>query len=134
MLGAVGWPAVTQVDGFPLSNYPMFSQPKPRVARIAHVIGFSSTGPDRPLPPAALGTDEIMQASQTVRRAIERGEADRLCSSTAATIANLSQYADIERLEVRFDWYDTVAYWKGERKPRRVEIAARCGVLRKAPS
>src|SRR5690606_11333539 len=67
MLAAVAWPAVRGSDGFPLSNYPMFSRPKDSIVQVYHVVAHSREGRHRPLPPAVLGTDEIMQAYQTVK-------------------------------------------------------------------
>jgi len=134
MLSAVAWPAVRGTDGFPLSNYPMFSQPKDPVARVFHVVGHSQRGDHRPLPPEALGTDEIMQAFQTVKLAIRSQSAAELCERVARTIHRDPAYDDLDRLEVRTDSFDTVAYWFGDRRPRHTEVAAACPVVREPAS
>jgi hypothetical protein len=131
LLLAVLWPILRDPpqDGFPLSNYPMFSADRRSAdAEIGHVVGFSREGRHRPVPPELLGTEEIMQASQTVRVAIRGGFAGELCRSTAARVQADPAYADIERLEVRMDWYDALAYFAGDTKPRRTHVHARCPV------
>jgi hypothetical protein len=127
-LGAMTWPMHSHVDGFPLSDYPMFSRPKDSQAVIHHVVGFSRDGMHRPMGPEQLGTDEIMQASQTAKLAIRDQRADDLCRRVAAKIVDDDDYADITKLQVRVDWYDAIAYWNGDRKPRRTILAAACPV------
>lgn len=116
-------------DGFPLSNYPMFSHPKERGnARIVHVVAYSREGRHRPVPPDLLGSEEIMQAYQTVQVAIRRGHTAELCEHTAARLAEDPEHADIESLEVRTDVYDAVSYFAGDKKPRGTQVHARCSV------
>lgn len=131
LLVAVLWPILRDPprDGFPLSNYPMFSADRRSAeAEIGHVVGYSREGRHRPLPPALLGTEEIMQAYQTVRVAIGRGQAPALCRSTAARVRADPDHADLERLEVRTDRYDGLAYFEGDTKPRATKVHARCPV------
>lgn len=125
-------PVIRWEDGFPLSNYPMFSRPKDREARIYHVVGFSETGHHRPLTPEMVGTDEIMQAHVSVRLAIGRGPgavAD-LCQRAARAVAAEPSWSDVSLVEVRVDWFDAIDYWQGARKPVRSRIAGRCPVQR----
>ena len=131
VLGAMLWPVVRGSDGFPLSNYPMFSREKDPVATIHHVIALSDSGNHRPLEPEHLGTDEIMQASQTAKLAVQGKTAEDLCARAAAVVAEDDDYADATQLQVRVDTFDAVAYWKGDRKPRRTVIAASCAVERR---
>lgn len=131
LLLAVLWPILRDPprDGFPLSNYPMFSADRRSAdAEIGHVVGFSREGRHRPVPPALLGSEEIMQAHQTVRVAIRRGYADDLCRRVAERVRANSAYSDLERLEVRTDRYDALAYFAGDTKPRRTQVHARCPV------
>lgn len=128
MLAAVAWPAVRGSDGFPLSNYPMFSRPKDSIVQVYHVVAHSREGRHRPLPPAVLGTDEIMQAYQTVKFAIRNGESALLCERLAARLAEDPAYADVDRVEVRTDAFETVPYFSGDRTPRDSKVAAVCPV------
>lgn len=128
---ALFWPIARNPprDGFPLSNYPMFSHPKEHHnAHIVHVVGYSREGRHRPVPPDLLGSEEIMQAYQTVQVAIRRGHARDLCRRTAARVASDPGHADLEHLEVRTDVYDAVDYFAGDKKPRGTQIHARCSV------
>lgn len=134
MLGAVLWPAVRGTDGFPLSNYPMFSRAKRQDAGIYHVVGYSSEGRHRAVSPEILGSDEIMQASQTAKLAFKRGptDAQTLCGAAAQRVAIDVDYGDITKLQVRFDLYDAVKYWQGETKPKKTVVAAECRIDRTA--
>ncbi|MCA9706835.1 MAG: hypothetical protein KDK70_13365 [Myxococcales bacterium] len=128
---AVLWPILREPprDGFPLSNYPMFSHAKTREdGRIVHVVAYSRQGRHRPVGPDLLGSEEVMQAYQTVQVAIRRGHARELCERTAARVARDPGHADVERLEVRTDLYDAVDYFAGDTKPRSTQIHARCPV------
>ncbi len=131
LLVAVLWPILRDPprDGFPLSSYPMFSADRRSAdAEIGHVVGYSREGRHRPLPPALLGSEEIMQAHQTVRVAIRRGYARDLCQRAAARVRADPDHADLERLEVRTDHYDALAYFAGDTKPRSTRVHARCSV------
>jgi hypothetical protein len=129
---AVAAPLVRGKDDFPLSNYPMFSRARARVERFYHVVGFSNRGDHRPVEPSMVGTDEIMQAHQTVKLAIRRGPqaAQSLCEAAAERVAEERDYDDLDFLEVRVDWFDTWVYWEGDRRPRNTNVAARCPIAR----
>jgi hypothetical protein len=131
LLLAVLWPIMRDPprDGFPLSNYPMFSHGRRSAeSEIVHVVGWSREGRHRPVPPELLGTEEVMQAHQTVRVAIGRGHARELCQRTADRVRADPGHADLERLEVRTDVYDAIAYFTGDTKPRATRIHARCPI------
>lgn len=130
VIGAMLYPLVPNRDSYPLSNYPMFSTNKPSQAKVFHVVGFSSQGRHRPIEPDFLGTDEVMQAFQTVRLAA-RGGRDRseaLCRRVASELTTHEAYRDLTHLEVRIDHFDTIAYWKGDRTPSETRVIARCPV------
>lgn len=131
LLLAVLWPILRDPpkDGFPLSNYPMFSADRRNAdAAVGHVVGFSREGRHRPVSPEMLGTEEIMQAHQVVSVAIRRSYANDLCERVAQRVRAEPEYADLERLEVRTDHYDALAYFAGETKPRASQVHARCSV------
>lgn len=128
---AIVWPILRDPpkDGFPLSNYPMFSSSRDRTrSEIPHVVGYSKEGRHRPLTPEQLGSAEIMQAYVTVRLAIRKGHARDLCQRSAELVASQPEHADLERLEVRTDVYDSLAYFSGDKKPRKTRVHARCAV------
>lgn len=136
VVGAMLWPLWRGSDGFPLSNYPMFSREKAPKARIFHIVGFSSSERHRPIPPPLLGTEEVMQASQTTKLAIVAGReaSTALCKEVAGRVAEAGDaWADLTHLEVRSDLYDTIAYWNGRRTPLHTRVVARCAVTRGDP-
>ncbi|MCA9650101.1 MAG: hypothetical protein H6712_18370 [Myxococcales bacterium] len=131
LLLAIVWPMLREPreDDFPLSTYPMFSYGRERArAEIVHVVGFSREGRHRPVPPELLGTEEVMQAHQTVRVAIRRGHADELCQRAAQRVRAEPGFEDLEQLEVRTDFYESIAYFDGDTKPRATRVHARCPV------
>lgn len=130
MTAAVLWPLVPDEDGFPLSNYPMFSTPKKTRAKVFHVVGFTPQGQGRPVSPEMVGTDEIMQAYQTVKRAITGGRGATLCKEAAARVRGAAEFSDITRLEVRIDVFDAVRYWQGDRSTDSSRVVAHCEVAR----
>jgi len=127
---AIVWPAVHDEDGFPLSNYPMFSHPKGTTAKIYHAVGFTSDGRGMPLSPEMVGTDEIMQAYQSVKLSIHGGRARALCEAVAGRVSTSPTFSEVVRVEVRVDVFDAVRYWEGDRSTDRSSILAKCGVSR----
>jgi hypothetical protein len=123
-----------RADGFPFSTYPMFATHRPRLQTVAHVVGIAPSGAEAALRPALLGTDEVMQAVATVRRAVAAGPAgaERLCARVAAAVARSGAPADaaVARVEVRSDTFDAVAYFAGDRRPRDGRVHAACAVPR----
>jgi len=126
-------PLIRRADGFPLSNYPMFSRNRSTQADVFHVVAHSRVGEHRPVPPTLLGTVEIMQASQTAKVAAKNGPeaASELCIRVASAVADAGDdWADVDALELRKDRYDAVRYWQGERSPSSTKVFARCTVPR----
>jgi hypothetical protein len=125
-------PLVRGRDGFPLSNYPMFADPRDTAVKIRHVIGVTADDRVRPLPPRLLGTDEIMQANQIAMFAIRnRKRAEELCTRVAADLATRGdEWAELVRVEVRTDRYDAVRYWLEDRRPLEGRVHAACEVPR----
>ena len=125
-------PVVTQTNGFPLSNYPMFSTHRDPSVRVVHVVAIAEGGGMRPVPPRLLDTPEIMQASQTSVVAAKTAEGSiELCTRVAANVAKAGEaWSDVSMLELRTDRFDAVRYWQGERKPLRSKVHVRCPVER----
>ncbi|MEM6291526.1 MAG: hypothetical protein AAGA54_09685 [Myxococcota bacterium] len=129
---AVLFPVARGTDGFPLSNYPMFSKPKSTTAKVYHAVGLSPDGIGRPLSPEMVGTDEIMQAYQTVKLAIRGGAstADALCARAAANVLDDEDYASVTTVQLRVDVFESVQYWQGEKTPTRSRVVTTCAVPR----
>lgn len=130
---AVLWPVVRQPprDSFPLSTYPMFSFPRQPVVDIDVVMGVTADGDDVRLGPELIAdTDEVIQAGALVRRAVAGGQdaSGSLCATVADRVAGSSVGAD--RIEVRTDRYDAVAWFQGDEEPLTSTLRATCPVTR----
>jgi hypothetical protein len=130
LIAAVMWPLFGDAwsDSFPFSTYPMFSGRQSSEVSIAHVVAVDAAGEAEVLPPEALGTDEVIQAFETVRQAIRQGDA-----SVAALCADAADWASDRRedavsIAVVTDTYDGVAYFDGETEPSASETHATCEV------
>jgi hypothetical protein len=129
---AVLWPVARQpqVDSFPLSNYPMFTQLRPRVTTIALAVGVDADGRDVVLDPGLVGgTLEVIQAVATVGRSIRDGTSDELCEEIAARVAGSGPH-EVTHVAITTDHYDVVASLVHRSPPVRRAVHARCEVLR----
>jgi hypothetical protein len=126
---AVAWPMVRHPpsDGFPLSNYPMFTQLRPRVTTIDVTLGVDRHGGDVRLSPSEVGgTIEVIQAVNTVRRSIAEGRASALCDEVAARVA--ARGRDVVGVVVATDVYDIVDALVERGPPLERRVHARCEV------
>jgi hypothetical protein len=132
VIAAVLAPIASDRDDFPLSTYPMFSVQRSRsTVNVAHVVAWSREGRHRPVPPPLVGTREVLQAHETVRKAVRGGEAQSLCERAAQAVeAAGPEWDDVERLDVRTDHYDAIEYFEGNRTPRSTQHHASCEIDR----
>lgn len=110
-------------DGFPLSTYPMFTRDRGRVVELATVVAMSPRGEVERLSPQVIaGTDQVVQAGVTVRRAVDAGPvaARRLCADVAGRVAAPATVA------VVVERYDVVAWSSGDREPLERRTHAEC--------
>lgn len=129
-LVAVLWPVARQpqVDGFPLSNYPMFTQLRPRVTTIDLAVGVDDDGGDVRLDPGLVGgTIEVIQAVATVGRSIRTGTTTALCDEVAARVAG-SGRVEVVEVVIATDHYDVVDALAEGAPPLRRSVHARCEV------
>jgi len=118
-------------DSFPLSTYPMFSTVRDR-PWVDVVVGFEADGTERRVGPRLVANAEVMQAAQTVSKAIRRKQAKGLCEQVAERVAAEPDYAEVVRLEVQSRQFDPRTYFvevDGD-TPLRVRRRAKCGVPR----
>lgn len=131
VLVPLGW--VGSRDSFPLSSYPMFSHTRDRQSPVATVVGIDERGRRVILDPWLIaGSDEVILASATVWRAVRRGQpsSNRLCAEVATRVATDPGRpgASLTRLEVVVEYFDTIAYFNGEREPLERRVSADCTV------
>lgn len=118
-------------DSFPLSNYPMFSSVRD-TDWIHIVVGFDAEDEEWAIPPGKVGSIEVMQAAETIRKAIRAKRADALCAQVAARVAEDPDYADVLVLEVQSRKFDPRTYFveADGRQPLKLRRRARCTIER----
>lgn len=120
-------PVVTDRDSFPVSTYPMFSQPRTSETTVGYAVGLDRGGGDDRLPPEVVGgTAEVVHAAETIRQARRRDDLDGLCNEMAARLAGRD--GDVVEVEIRLDTYDVVGWFEGRRDPLERDVLARCPV------
>ncbi len=101
------------VDGFPLSTYPMFISDR-STAKLYNAVGFRDEQSVR-LPGRVIAGDdeEPMLAAQTLELAIKRSKKARkqLCREIAQAVAQDPEFKDLERVELRLELHDPIAYF-----------------------
>ena len=123
LLLAVAWPAVApnQIDSMPFSNYTMFARPRAAVTWFPAVVRIDDAGNEHRLDLRVVGgTDQPIQASQTVRQAVRRGEADQLCDEIARRVDEPG------RVQVLTVAYDAPGWFRGQRDPVERRVHAEC--------
>lgn len=122
-------------DGFPLSTYPMFSSVR-KTGWIHVIVGYDAAGEEHKIPPPLVANFEVMQAAQTIRRAIRGKRARQLCEEVAARASAHADYAQLERLEVQSRLLEPLSYFTSEagRVPRKIKRRARCQLPRQPRS
>lgn len=91
MLLALAWPAIAprELDSLPLSNYPMFAHPRDAVSWFHVAVRLDGDGLEHRLDLRAVGgTDQPVQAAETIRQAIRHDEVDQLCAEIAHRLAS----------------------------------------------
>jgi hypothetical protein len=123
MVAAVAWPGVQWLlddrpsDGFPISTYPMFTRDPGRIVELPTVVAVGPDGSVERLSPQEIaGTDQVIQASVAVRRAIARGPgaARALCREAAGRVSAPAT------LDVVVERHDAIA-WSADSATEPVE-------------
>ena len=127
------WPVVAQRDSYPVSNLPMFASPRTRTESVITAVAVAGEGDQRRLwrlgPRRLAGTDEVIAAGATVRRAVAGGTADVLCADIAARVIDQGP-REAEAIEVITERYDAVAWFQGDRTRLERVVHHRCPVAR----
>lgn len=117
-------------DSYPLSTYPMFARPRERPV-LHFAEGVDAQGKAHKLAPRLVGSDEVMQAGATVRRAVEGGARaqKRLCKDIAARVAK-SAHPEVTRVRLVRATFDPVAYFTETPEPVERAVRGECKVPR----
>jgi hypothetical protein len=126
VVAALSWPVVRDHDSFPLSTYPMFSDPLPRELWLTAAVGVEADGSVRRLSPAAIaGGQEPIHAVAVLDHAIEAGTADELCTEI---VDRLQQTDGLVAVEIVTERHDVVGWFEGNTEPMARNVFARCPV------
>jgi hypothetical protein len=120
-------------DDFPLSPFAMFADDKDAKTTITQAIGLRADKSELILGPSTLGTDEVLQAKETLARVPRSPKKAReeFCRNFAAKLAKDEDFASLTELEVRTVTYETLAYFANPTAPPlKKTVHVRCGVTR----
>ena len=129
LLIAVVYPAVhpTELDSLPFSNYPMFAHRRGTITRFDLAVRIDPSGVEHRLDPRRIGgTDQPVQAAETVLQAIRTDATDALCEEIAETVDDGD--GDDGRIEVISVRYDAVLWFRGDRDPVERTLHASCPI------
>ena len=122
-----------QKDDFPLSPFAMFSDDKDAKTTITQAIGLRADRSELVLGPRTLGTDEVLQAKETllrVPRSPRKAQQD-FCRELDERLAKDDDFASLTELEVRTVTYETLAYFANPAAPPlKKTVHVRCKVTR----
>ena len=135
VLGAMLYPVLQnlrprkeQVDGFPLSYYPMFRQLRKQTVRIIHVLGTDVAGDRHRLPTEILVEDAINTTRHQLNRAVREGRAAEYAVTLAKKVASAPALGHIVRVDIvrgRFDLDVCLLAGPGQIRPTDiVEVAS----------
>ncbi|NLE47344.1 MAG: hypothetical protein GX614_02960 [Sandaracinaceae bacterium] len=97
-------------DSFPLSDYPMFSSVR-EAAFLQIAVGVDGDGTEHRLPPFIIANREVMQAAQTLRRAVRQNRSYELCREIAGRVASSRAHAALERIRIESRLFDPARYF-----------------------
>jgi hypothetical protein len=122
-----------QKDDFPLSPFAMFADDKDSKTTITQAVGVRADKTEQILGPATLGTDEVLQAKETLARVPRspKKAQQEFCRDFAAKLAKDGDFDALAQIEVRTVTYETLAYFADPAAPPiRKTVHVRCGVTR----
>ena len=118
-------------DGFPLSTYPMFAQPRTIHYTEDYALGVDRKGGTRTLPVETSGSSEVLQAAALYEDAMQGGGRPLapLCVAVATRVAADPSLGDVVAVRIVEGTHDVLALL--DRGTRGVEhVRWGCGVAR----
>ncbi len=120
LLGALVSPAVRNVDGLPLSTYPMYSSTRSNLSTFATASGVDEHGDRSTLSALVIsGSRDRLIAQSFLNDAVGRGDAAQVCSEIASRVER-----DLTGVEIAREQHDTIARLRGEPSLRSREVHA----------
>ena len=98
-------------DGFPLSTYPMFAQPRTTHYTEDYALGVDRKGVTRPLPAETSGSSEVLQAAALYEDAVQGGgrQLAPLCNAVAKRVAADPSLRDVVAVRIVEGTHDVLA-------------------------
>lgn len=118
-----------QVDGFPLSTFPMFAEPLSEPPFYS-AEGVRPNGSRAKLQPELIANGAAMQAVQTLQTAQGQGKKAlrQLCERIASRATQEPGLRDLQRVELVSTRYDPVAYFASGATLGERDVLQACGV------
>ena len=131
VVGLGVWPVLAERDSYPVSNLPMFASPRSRADPVITAVAIGGEGDDMQVwrlgPRRLAGTDEVIAAGSTLRRAVAEGSSAVLCGEIAARVAVMGP-DEAQYIEIVTERYDAVEWFQGGRTPLERVVHHRCDV------
>lgn len=129
VIGLGVWPVLAERDSYPVSNLPMFASPRSSTEAVVTAVAARGEGDEMQVwrlgPRRLAGTDEVISAAATLRRAVAEGTTAVLCDEIALRVAR-SGLAAAERIEIVTERFDAVDWFQGRRSPLERVVHHRC--------
>ncbi len=107
---AMLWPMVRNVDGLPLSTYPMYSGARSETLTLLTASGITTTGERSPLSMLQVAqTRDPLIAQSFLNNAVASGSTDAVCLEIAGRAGTSFDLVEISR-----ERHDIVAYARGD--------------------
>lgn len=131
LIGATASPVLRKPweDGFPLSPYAMFAFRRPTQLTMDYALGVTAAGERRYLTPRLVGSGEVLQALEVIKRARAARELPALCTRIAARVAVDADHRDVIAIRIVSGTHDAVDFLVRDVLGREIE-RARCEVAR----
>jgi hypothetical protein len=116
-------------DSFPISDYPMFAR-RPGLPTLFAVVAAAEDGSQTRLPPALIGSGEVLQTKALIQRSVQLGPAAMadLCQATAQRVAESPSGAALAHVDILRRRYDPIGYFMDGPRPIEQERLFRCPV------
>jgi hypothetical protein len=122
-------------DSFPISDYPMFAR-RPGQPTLFAIVAAAEDGSERRLPPALIGSGEVLQTKALIQRSVQLGPAAMadLCQATAQRVADSPSGGGLAHVDIERRRYDPIGYFMDGPTPIERERLFRCPIPARATS
>lgn len=123
-VGLLSLPVARNVDGLPLSTYPMYASARSSDVRFVVVSGVDASGRRSTLSPSEIAdTLDPLIAQAFLNDAVGRGDTERVCREIAERVRR-----DYSEIEIAVEVHDVVDNTRGEESLLDREVRSRCEV------